>query len=177
MIQVFLKTWQLTSKLDCDHTWPQPQVGQPATAPPAGAAGTAAPSSGAEEITVGSQVCQRKVPMYYSGSIGFTVAGGVPKVGQLLDSAWNITDTCRFKIMQVRSSELCRSINGELLTCSNRFFVVSIGCSNVFSDVAATQETKAARASQREGEAKRRLRLGFDASASLASKVLSPACV
>ena len=45
-------------------------------------------------------MCQRKVPMYHSGSIGFTVAGGVPKVGQLLDSAWNITDTCRFKIMQ-----------------------------------------------------------------------------
>ena len=38
--------------------------------------------------------------MYHAGSIGFTVAGGVPKVGQLLDSAWNITDTCRFKIMQ-----------------------------------------------------------------------------
>ena len=51
-------------------------------------------------ITVGSQVCKRKVPMYHAGSIGFTVAGGVPKVGQLLDSAWNITDTCRFKIMQ-----------------------------------------------------------------------------
>ena len=52
------------------------------------------------EITVGSQVCLRKVPMYHSGSIGFTVAGGVPKVGQLLNAAWNVTDTCRFKIIQ-----------------------------------------------------------------------------
>ena len=52
------------------------------------------------EIVVGSQVCLRKVPMYHSGSIGFTVAGGVPKVGQLLNAAWNVTDTCRFKIIQ-----------------------------------------------------------------------------
>ena len=34
------------------------------------------------------------------GSIGFTVAGGIPKVGQLLNAAWNITDVCRFKIIQ-----------------------------------------------------------------------------
>merc|ERR1712016_138024 len=57
-------------------------------------------SSSSSEITVGSQVCLRKVPMYHSGSIGFTVAGGIPKVGQLLNAAWNITDTCRFKIIQ-----------------------------------------------------------------------------
>ena len=57
-------------------------------------------SSSSGEITVGSQVCLRKVPMYHSGSIGFTVAGGVPKVGQLLNAAWNVTDTCRFKIIQ-----------------------------------------------------------------------------
>ena len=42
----------------------------------------------------------RKAPMYHAGSIGFTVAGGIPNVGQLLNSAWNITDTCRFKIIQ-----------------------------------------------------------------------------
>lgn len=57
-------------------------------------------SSTPSEITVGSQVCLRKAPMYQAGSIGFTVAGGVPKVGQLLNAAWNITDNCRFRIMQ-----------------------------------------------------------------------------
>ena len=57
-------------------------------------------TSSSNEIVVGSQVCLRKVPMYHSGSIGFTVAGGVPKVGQLLNAAWNVTDTCRFKIIQ-----------------------------------------------------------------------------
>lgn len=52
------------------------------------------------DITVGSQVCMRKAPMYHAGSIGFTVAGGIPKVGQLLNAAWNITDVCRFKLIQ-----------------------------------------------------------------------------
>jgi E3 ubiquitin-protein ligase EDD1 len=32
--------------------------------------------------------------------IKFFLAGGVPKVGQLLNSAWSLTDTCRFKILQ-----------------------------------------------------------------------------
>lgn len=58
------------------------------------------PTPISNEITVGSQVCMRKAPMYHAGSIGFTVAGGIPKVGQLLNAAWNITDTCRFKIIQ-----------------------------------------------------------------------------
>ena len=56
-------------------------------------------SQGHGEITVGSQVCLAAAPLYQAGSIGYTVAGGIPKVGQLLNSAWTITDTCRFKIM------------------------------------------------------------------------------
>ena len=42
----------------------------------------------------------RNAPMYQAGSIGFTVAGGVPKVGQLLCAAWNMDESCRFKIIQ-----------------------------------------------------------------------------
>ncbi len=61
---------------------------------------TASKSSESGEIAVGSQVCMRNAPMYQAGSIGFTVAGGVPKVGQLLSAAWNIDDTCRFRIVQ-----------------------------------------------------------------------------
>jgi hypothetical protein len=30
---------------------------------------------------------------------GFTISGGVPKVGQLLNAAWNLTDMCRFKLV------------------------------------------------------------------------------
>ena len=57
-------------------------------------------SSGSGEISVGSQVCLSTAPLYQAGSIGYTCVGGIPKVGQLLNSAWNITDTCRFKIIQ-----------------------------------------------------------------------------
>ena len=56
--------------------------------------------SSSGEITVGSQVCLSTAPLYQAGSIGYTCVGGIPKVGQLLNSAWNITDTCRFKIIQ-----------------------------------------------------------------------------
>ena len=35
----------------------------------------------ANDITVGSQVCMRKAPIYHAGSIGYTVSGGIPKVG------------------------------------------------------------------------------------------------
>ena len=57
-------------------------------------------SSSAGDIALGSQVCLSTAPLYQAGSIGYTCVGGVPKVGQLLNSAWNITDTCRFKIIQ-----------------------------------------------------------------------------
>ena len=57
-------------------------------------------SSSVGDIALGSQVCLSTAPLYQAGSIGYTCVGGVPKVGQLLNSAWNITDTCRFKIIQ-----------------------------------------------------------------------------
>ena len=45
-------------------------------------------------------MCLATAPLYQAGSIGYTCVGGIPKVGQLLNSAWNITDTVRFKIIQ-----------------------------------------------------------------------------
>lgn len=50
------------------------------------------------DITVGCQVVIRASPLYQSGSIGFTTAGGIPKVGQLLNAAWSLNDRCRFKV-------------------------------------------------------------------------------
>lgn len=50
------------------------------------------------EVTVGAQVCMKNAPMYMPGAIGFTISNGVPKVGQLLNAAWDFNDTCRFKI-------------------------------------------------------------------------------
>jgi len=58
-------------------------------------------ATSASDITVGCQVLMRVAPMYQAGSIGFTTAGGIPKVGQLLNSAWGLTDKCHFKVRPV----------------------------------------------------------------------------
>jgi E3 ubiquitin-protein ligase EDD1 len=66
-------------------------------------ANTASSQSTANEITVGSQVCMKTCPMYQAGAIGFTIYNGVPKVGQLLEAAWdlNLTNSCRFKLISL----------------------------------------------------------------------------
>ena len=53
---------------------------------------------GALEVVTGSQVCLRSSPIYHVGSIGLYTADGVPKVGQLMEAAWTLADTRRFKI-------------------------------------------------------------------------------
>lgn len=58
-------------------------------------------------------------PMYQPGAIGFTISNGVPKVGQLLNSAWDLTDMCRFKIITVSSSNIASSIPPSSLTSSD----------------------------------------------------------
>nr|CAD7394223.1 unnamed protein product [Timema cristinae] len=57
------------------------------------------PSTATADIVCGSQVCMKNSPMYQPGAIGFTISGGIPKVGQLLNAAWNMTDLCRFKLI------------------------------------------------------------------------------
>ncbi|XP_055848021.1 E3 ubiquitin-protein ligase hyd [Episyrphus balteatus] len=52
-----------------------------------------------EEITVGAQVVMKKCPIYQTGSIGFTSTNGIPKVGQLMNSVWDFSDVCRFKLL------------------------------------------------------------------------------
>ena len=42
-------------------------------------------------------------PIYQAGAIGFTIANGVPKVGQLLSAVWNLDAVCRFKIFPAGS--------------------------------------------------------------------------
>lgn len=67
------------------------------------------PSTNQPEIVCGSQVCMKNSPMYQPGAIGFTVAAGVPKVGQLMNAAWTLSDTCTFKIINVQNSSLERN--------------------------------------------------------------------
>ncbi|UXI21599.1 alkaline phosphatase tissue-nonspecific isozyme [Sarcoptes scabiei] len=55
-------------------------------------------SSKETEIVQGNYVCMRNCPIYKNGAIGYTTVGGIPKVGQLLTAAWQITDTCFFRV-------------------------------------------------------------------------------
>ncbi|XP_066269411.1 E3 ubiquitin-protein ligase UBR5-like [Branchiostoma lanceolatum] len=57
------------------------------------------------DITTGMQVCLRSCPIYHAGALAFTTVGSVPKVGQLLESAWNLSDTCRFKVLSPQKEE------------------------------------------------------------------------
>lgn len=52
------------------------------------------------DIGVGSIVCLKNGPSFGDGAVGFTTKDGIPRVGRLTMSAWNITDTCNFKIIQ-----------------------------------------------------------------------------
>ena len=57
-------------------------------------------SFGTSDVVMGSLVCLRSSPMYHIGALAFTSVDGVPKVGQLMESAWSLNDTCRFKIIK-----------------------------------------------------------------------------
>uniref|UniRef100_H3D6Z1 E3 ubiquitin-protein ligase UBR5 n=1 Tax=Tetraodon nigroviridis TaxID=99883 RepID=H3D6Z1_TETNG len=58
-------------------------------------------------ITVGTQVCLRNNPLYHAGAVAFSVSAGIPKVGVLLESVWNMNDSCRF---QLRSPESLKTM-------------------------------------------------------------------
>ena len=51
------------------------------------------------EFSQGVQVGMRSSPMYHPGALAFSISGGVPKIGQLANAAWNLGDPCRFKIV------------------------------------------------------------------------------
>ncbi|XP_054273224.1 E3 ubiquitin-protein ligase UBR5 isoform X2 [Macrosteles quadrilineatus] len=72
------------------------------------------PSTGSPEITTGSQVCMKNSPIYQPGAVGFCISGGVPKVGQLQNAAWNLSDTSRFKLMAPVSQTQSRGLEGLL---------------------------------------------------------------
>lgn len=54
-----------------------------------------------------SQVCLRSNPLYHAGAVAFSVSAGIPKVGVLLESVWNMNDSCRF---QLRSPESLKNM-------------------------------------------------------------------
>lgn len=90
-------------------------------------------NTSSSELTVGSQVCMKNSPMYQPGAIGFTISNGVPKVGQLLNSAWDLTDTCRFKIITVSPTNITSSIPPSSLTSNDLKDLVEKGGKGKFS--------------------------------------------
>ncbi|XP_041104642.1 E3 ubiquitin-protein ligase UBR5 isoform X5 [Polyodon spathula] len=58
-------------------------------------------------ITVGTQVCLRNNPLYHTGAVAFSINAGIPKVGVLMESVWNMNDSCRF---QLRSPESLKNM-------------------------------------------------------------------
>ncbi|GIX75673.1 hypothetical protein CDAR_406353 [Caerostris darwini] len=71
-------------------------------------------SSYSSEVVTGAQVCMRNSPMYHSGALAFTNAGNVPRVGQLMSAAWNLTDTCHFKVLPPGSSSSEKKVEKEV---------------------------------------------------------------
>ena len=49
----------------------------------------------------------RSCPLYHPGSIGFNISSGIPRMGQLLESAWNLDEKCRFKVLLLGNEESC----------------------------------------------------------------------
>lgn len=50
------------------------------------------------EIELGSQVCLHCGPIFQAGALAIHTRGGEPKVGRLLQSAWDLSDKCTFKV-------------------------------------------------------------------------------
>ena len=48
----------------------------------------------------GDKISLRTSPLYRPGAVGFIEVNGVPFIGDLLDSVWNMSDKSRFKIVQ-----------------------------------------------------------------------------
>lgn len=53
------------------------------------------------------QVCLRNNPLYHAGAVAFSISAGIPKVGVLMESVWNMNDSCRF---QLRSPESLKNL-------------------------------------------------------------------
>ncbi|XP_053571897.1 E3 ubiquitin-protein ligase UBR5 [Bombina bombina] len=68
-------------------------------------------------ITVGTQVCLRNNPLYHAGAVAFSISAGIPKVGVLMESVWNMNDSCRF---QLRSPESLKNLEKSCKTTETK---------------------------------------------------------
>ena len=51
-----------------------------------------------QTITIGSSVCLISNPFYNQGAWAFSIRHGQPKLGQLMEQAWQLSNTARFRI-------------------------------------------------------------------------------
>lgn len=62
-------------------------------------------------------------PMYQPGALGFTIMAGVPKVGQLQNAAWTLSDTCMFKLVTSQNAtDRNKDISGPGTSGFSKFF-------------------------------------------------------
>ncbi|XP_076270049.1 E3 ubiquitin-protein ligase hyd isoform X5 [Rhynchophorus ferrugineus] len=110
------------------------------------------PSASQSEIVAGSQVCMKNSPMYQPGAIGFTVAAGVPKMGQLQTAAWTLNDTCTFKIMNVQGPNGSEKTNRDdrAGTSSCGLYVIKKGSSNKRTDDALAEPSSSKNTNSKE---------------------------
>uniref|UniRef100_A0A915EF78 E3 ubiquitin-protein ligase UBR5 n=1 Tax=Ditylenchus dipsaci TaxID=166011 RepID=A0A915EF78_9BILA len=50
------------------------------------------------EIVEGSEVRTKSMPIYSAGSVAINFSGGVPMIGTLMEAAWTLNETCRFRV-------------------------------------------------------------------------------
>lgn len=96
----------------------------------AATAGTSQGTAGGADIILGTQVCMKNCPMYQPGAIGFTVINGVPKVGQLLNAAWDLSNNCRFKIISMPTPASGASMAGIASLSDMKDFLKSTAVAN-----------------------------------------------
>ncbi|XP_048590266.1 E3 ubiquitin-protein ligase UBR5-like isoform X2 [Nematostella vectensis] len=65
-------------------------------------------------IVPGVQVSMRSCPLYHPGSVGFNISTGVPRVGTLLEAAWNLDEKCRFKVQTSGTQEIMPPVEEQL---------------------------------------------------------------
>ena len=53
-----------------------------------------------QAITIGSSVCLISNPYYNQGALAFYIRDGQPKLGQLMEQAWMLSNTARFRLKQ-----------------------------------------------------------------------------
>uniref|UniRef100_A0A914X9H6 Ubiquitin protein ligase E3 component n-recognin 5 n=1 Tax=Plectus sambesii TaxID=2011161 RepID=A0A914X9H6_9BILA len=69
------------------------------------------------EIKEGCEVRTKSNPIYPPGAVGVNFSNGYPQVGELMEAAWTLTETCRFR---VRTGDQLKTAEGwKLVKCES----------------------------------------------------------